>query len=837
MNINVIGALVAPPGQTSLANTEILFEQTRSSEYVVQGYEFSTITSQDSQYSFFIAPGTYTVKLRYPHDVEYRPVASNVIVLQGMNGYSINKILIEQQGLEQVDQEMLESVLAQRDEAVQAQQVAVQQEQSQVSQSNSQNQSKIQAQASQSSASSSQQQQSQSSSQASASQASAQQSAQEQVQAKDQIIGQVDQQEASQQAQQQSAVTAAQEASKAATQQGQASQSQAQAKASEDSALESKTQAQTSAANQSKDQQQALAHKTSAEASQSQASSSQQSASASQQSQQSSEQAQSSSEQQASASQQGAQISATESQASQQYQDSKQQEQKTQSQSASSSAASAQDSQGQQEAQKTQQKQQELTAVSSSTQAQQSASQALQSQNSAQTSQEQTSQDRAQVQQDTIMSQSNQQSANTSKVQAEDQRTKQQAWQANPEDVPVELGLFSAKHYQLKAQYSAASATGQLVWRGGWSAKAGVPPPIPPNNTQDFYRITEAGIMQGVGYVQGDYLHWDYINLIWFRLGSEESVLSINGKTGIVTLTKQDIGLSLVNNWQAQLTPEDAQADKYATQAQVNQQYTVQLSKLGKLDTAVSQVKLAQQVTINGTQFDGSQDITTQTWGRSIDVQVGEYQTTLNGSQPLSISLLQMGAEAQGTQTALMQAHKQQQDDHEISAVRGLQTTLDSKYSPTNKPSLAQLGAASQQDLTSTNTRVSSLEQWKVDTTQQLGVLSSGLQQVEQSNTQQDLLIADTRLSVQTIQQDLQGVESDLKDIQPASASTIQYIGDLVDTVVETLQSGTKTTKYLYTAGVLNQAVQTLGNIKTTTTFIYDGLGQLVGTNTVEETI
>ena len=52
-------------------------------------------------------------------------------------------------------------------------------------------------------------------------------------------------------------------------------------------------------------------------------------------------------------------------------------------------------------------------------------------------------------------------------------------------------------------------------------------------------------------YAVGDYIHWDNINSIWFKMDGTDSVVSVNGRTGAVVIAKTDVGLSAVNNWGA----------------------------------------------------------------------------------------------------------------------------------------------------------------------------------------------------------------------------------------------------------------------------------------------
>lgn len=399
MTINISGILKSPQG-SPIQNAEIIFEQTRTSTEVLAGTKFSIITNQSGNYSTTIGVGTFVFKVRFQDETQYRTVASNVIVTQSMNNYTLNQIIQDQSQLQDVDYDLLQDVIQARDQA-------------QTSQTNASN------------------------SQAAAA----------------------------------------------------ASQTTATTKASEAST------SQTSAA--------------------------------------------------------GSQTTAT-----------------TKASEASASQTSASGSQ--------------TTATTK-------ASEASASQTSASGSQA---------------------TATTKAGEASASQTLAQKWAANPENSVVSGGLYSALHYAAKAAQAAQTANGQLVWRGGWSAQAGNPPPTPTVTTQDFYRITQAGTILSVQYEVGDYIHWDNLNSIWFKMDGTDSVTSVNGRTGAVVLAKADVGLSLVNNWGASSQTNDASTTTYATTAGVKAAYDLAATKLTDTANAVSATKLATARTIAGVQFDGTEDIT-----------------------------------------------------------------------------------------------------------------------------------------------------------------------------------------------------------------------------------
>jgi hypothetical protein len=114
-------------------------------------------------------------------------------------------------------------------------------------------------------------------------------------------------------------------------------------------------------------------------------------------------------------------------------------------------------------------------------------------------------------------------------------RTLAQAWAANPEDVSVVDGEFSAKHWAKKAQ---SFATGSLVYLGAWDASTGTLPPGAKKGA--FYKIVGTGIVDGVTYRNGD-------NIVhngngWDLIDNTETVTAVAGKVGNVSLETADVG-------------------------------------------------------------------------------------------------------------------------------------------------------------------------------------------------------------------------------------------------------------------------------------------------------
>lgn len=130
-------------------------------------------------------------------------------------------------------------------------------------------------------------------------------------------------------------------------------------------------------------------------------------------------------------------------------------------------------------------------------------------------------------------------------------------------DVEISAGLYSLKHYMVKAQEAAAtaqsavaSATASLYFVGAWNAGSNNTPPPPSiiNGSPQgnpMYKVTVAGIIDGVDYEPNDNIIWDSQNSThdgtswtlekWFKVDNSESVVSVNGKQGVVVLSIADI--------------------------------------------------------------------------------------------------------------------------------------------------------------------------------------------------------------------------------------------------------------------------------------------------------
>jgi hypothetical protein len=109
----------------------------------------------------------------------------------------------------------------------------------------------------------------------------------------------------------------------------------------------------------------------------------------------------------------------------------------------------------------------------------------------------------------------------------------------------------------------------------------------------------------------------DFSKLAGVEAGAQvNSVASVAGKTGVVTLVKADVGLSNVDN--------TADATK----------------------SVASAATLTTPRTINGTSFNGSADITTASWGTARNITIGSTTRSVDGSATYTWTLADIGAAA-----------------------------------------------------------------------------------------------------------------------------------------------------------------------------------------------
>ena len=103
-----------------------------------------------------------------------------------------------------------------------------------------------------------------------------------------------------------------------------------------------------------------------------------------------------------------------------------------------------------------------------------------------------------------------------------------------------------------EAAQSAALAAGALIEAGSVNLSTGVyPTPIKDaqgNNRSCFWKVTVAGTVGSEVYGVGDSLVYSKEIAGYYKIDNTESVTSVNGKQGVVSLTKADVSLGNVDN-------------------------------------------------------------------------------------------------------------------------------------------------------------------------------------------------------------------------------------------------------------------------------------------------
>ena len=140
---------------------------------------------------------------------------------------------------------------------------------------------------------------------------------------------------------------------------------------------------------------------------------------------------------------------------------------------------------------------------------------------------------------------------------------------------PVVGGEYSAKYW---AQQAAASITGSLIYRGSWSAATATYPSTP--GTGDYYKVSVAGTVSSVDYAVNDSIIYNGTG--WDKIDSTDSVTSVAGKVGVVTLVKADVGLGNVDNTSDVNKPvSTAQATAIATKQPLDTDLTAIAALVG----------------------------------------------------------------------------------------------------------------------------------------------------------------------------------------------------------------------------------------------------------------
>ena len=98
-----------------------------------------------------------------------------------------------------------------------------------------------------------------------------------------------------------------------------------------------------------------------------------------------------------------------------------------------------------------------------------------------------------------------------------------------------------------------SAGVGAMKYQGVWNANTNSPSLSSATGTQGhFYKVSVAGstVLDGIGeWKVGDWVA--YNGTAWDKVDNTDQVSSVNGQTGVVSLTKSDVGLSNVPNTDA----------------------------------------------------------------------------------------------------------------------------------------------------------------------------------------------------------------------------------------------------------------------------------------------
>lgn len=100
---------------------------------------------------------------------------------------------------------------------------------------------------------------------------------------------------------------------------------------------------------------------------------------------------------------------------------------------------------------------------------------------------------------------------------------------------------------KIDSSYIDGTALGNVEYQGTWDATANSPAlPASPTTKGVYYVVSVSGTQFGIEFSIGDWIISNGVT--WEKVDNTDSVISVAGKTGAVTLTKADVGLSNVDN-------------------------------------------------------------------------------------------------------------------------------------------------------------------------------------------------------------------------------------------------------------------------------------------------
>lgn len=139
---------------------------------------------------------------------------------------------------------------------------------------------------------------------------------------------------------------------------------------------------------------------------------------------------------------------------------------------------------------------------------------------------------------------------------------------------------------------------GQVIYQGTWNASTNTPTiPDVPLQKGDYYVASTAGSFSGMEFQIGD---WVISNgEAWEKVDNTDSVKSVAGKAGVVTLDKSDVGLANASNTSDANKPVSI-AQQTALDKKVNQSdYDTFKDSVEAMDTGVSSVTGTGSITVD----------------------------------------------------------------------------------------------------------------------------------------------------------------------------------------------------------------------------------------------
>lgn len=240
-----------------------------------------------------------------------------------------------------------------------------------------------------------------------------------------------------------------------------------------------------------------------------------------------------------------------------------------------------------------------------------------------------------------------------------------------------------------RAEQSAQALVGALIDAGSYNAASGVlPAPVSVAGSERscVWKVIGSGVAGGIELGVGDSLVYTTSDSSYYKIDNTESVTSINGKKGVVSITASDVGADPSGTSSSAITQHEAKAGAHSISGVAGLQTALD-AKLNATATAAAATKLATARTIGGVSFDGSANInlpgvnaggnqstsgnaaTATKLATARTLTIGDTGKTFDGSANQSWSLGEIGA-LSSTDNAIWKVRGYQSDLNAASSVR-----------------------------------------------------------------------------------------------------------------------------------------------------------------------